>query len=178
MKKLVIWITGLSGAGKTTIANELSKHFENSCVIDGDEIRKERPNLGFSEIDRLSNVYHATYKAITHINYGGEMAIVALMSPLKEMRKHAKDLIQNYSNAKFLEVFIDTSLETCEKRDPKGLYKKARNGEIQNFSGIDSPYEKPENPEIYIAEKSNAGEEMTIQKTVDFILNYINNITL
>ena len=168
-KPIVVWITGLSGAGKTTIARALSTKVNNALVIDGDDLRAERPKLGFSMQDRFSNVYHATYKAITHVSHAQGIAIVSLISPLIAMRKEAKHLVEGYSNAKFIEVYMDIPLEICELRDPKGLYKQVRAGKIENFTGIDSPYETPVSPDITIS------PEMTIDQTVNIILDRVDN---
>ena len=101
-----------------------------------------------------------------------EVVIIALISPLKEMRNTARDILTKYSNARFIEVFMDTPLEICEERDPKGLYKRARAGEIKDFTGIDSPYEVPTRPEIRIYPRTTLGE-MTVDKTVALIYNCI-----
>lgn len=167
MKK-VIWITGYSGAGKTTLASALNLKLENSAIIDGDELRKERPNLGFDYQSRLSNVYHAAYKAMnTHKDY----AIVSLISPGREMRLQARYLIERYSDASFIEVFLDIPLDVCESRDSKGLYKKARAGKIKDFTGIDSPYEPPIDPDIWLPYKSPYYGTLTVEKAVEIIIN-------
>ena len=171
MKPSVIWITGLSGAGKTTLANALSEKIENSHIIDGDILRLERPNLGFSENDRLSNVLHATSKALFLLIHSRKNTpIVSLISPKVEMRKTARDLVEKYGNANFIEVYLDVALDICEERDPKGLYKKARKGEIKNFTGIDSLYEPPKNPEIVIP------HTFTVEESVEKILKNVFDI--
>lgn len=158
--KKIIWITGLSGSGKTTLGKSLKDYFINQhkkdpskiLHIDGDELRKKRPDLTFSKEDRYSNVFHALFKCYNHLNLcNGEMCIVSLITPLVDMRKQVKRLIKNYIKADYTQVYMDIDLSICEKRDPKGLYKKVRNGEIKNFTGIDSPYEIPASPDVIIS---------------------------
>jgi len=168
MKPIVIWITGLSGSGKTTLANALSKNLNNSHVIDGDILRLERPNLGFSDDDRLSNVLHATSKALFILMQSKDnIPIVSLISPKAQMRKSARKLLETYGNAIFVEVYLDVPLDVCEERDPKDLYKKARSGEIKNFTGIDSLYELPLNPDIIIP------HTYTVEESVEIILEKV-----
>lgn len=163
MENTIVWLTGLSGAGKTTLAYKLKDMMAlyDQCmfmdidptpvtVIDGDELRKERPKLGFSREDRESNIFHAVYRAFIHLSYNGGLAIVSLISPYKESRESVKKMFKNYTNARFIEVYVNTPLDVCEARDPKGLYKRAREGKLSDFTGIDSPYEAPENPDIII----------------------------
>lgn len=150
--KTTIWLTGLSGSGKTTLSIELGNLITDLkyTIIDGDELRKERPKLGFSKEDRISNTYHATYKAMTFLNYTGNVAIVALISPYEEARLDAKRMLKSYANSNFIEVYLDIPSEICESRDPKNLYKAVRKGEISNYTGISSPYEPPKCPDIII----------------------------
>lgn len=141
-KGIVIWFTGLSGAGKTTIARGLQRSFFDEgylCqVIDGDEIRKGiNNNLEFSLEDRTENVRRVAEIAKIFANTG-MITIVALISPTESLRNLARNII---GEERFFEVFIDAPLEICELRDVKGLYRKARNGEIKGFTGIDSPFE-------------------------------------
>jgi adenylyl-sulfate kinase len=180
MENTVVWLTGLSGAGKTTLALKLKDMMSlyDQCMfmeidptpvilIDGDELRKERPNLGFSKTDRESNVFHAVYKAFIHLSYNGGLVIVSLISPYKESRENAKKILKNYANARFIEVYVNTPLDVCESRDPKGLYKRAREGKLCDFTGIDSPYEVPDNPDIIITpDMSLADAVKLLHKTV------------
>lgn len=150
-RPLVIWLTGLSGAGKTTIAEAINsvilkkgyftKHF------DGDEIRKGINNdLTFSAADRHENIRRIAEISKLFLD-SGLVVICSFISPTKEMRKLAREII---GNARFIEVYINAPLEVCEKRDPKGLYKMARAGLLKDFTGIDSPYEPPDQPDVEI----------------------------
>jgi adenylyl-sulfate kinase len=159
MKPTVVWITGLSGAGKTTLANALYNKCIFQCktgLIDGDEIRKYLQEnkgrvYGFSIEERKQFVNNVTYIARNMLEFQkAQIVIVALISPLKEMRSNARDLLTKYSNANFIEVYLDVPVDICEHRDPKGLYAKARAGEIKNFTGIDSIYEPANNAEVVI----------------------------
>jgi len=181
MKPTVVWLTGLSGAGKTTVANALYQKCIFQCktgLLDGDVIRKyleenKVKNYGFSLEDRKQFVNNVVYIARNMIEFQAtKIVIVALISPLKEMRDTARDILTKYSSAQFIEVFVDTPLEICEERDPKGLYKKVRAGEIKEFTGIDSPYEAPEFPEIVIT------DEVAVERAVDIIYNQIHNTTI
>ena len=158
-KGVVLWFTGLSGAGKTTIANELDQlliaNNNHSYILDGDIFRSGlSSDLSFTKNDREENLRRIKYVAAMFCD-AGIISLVTFISPFKKDRQKARDLVgENY-----IEVFVKTSLETAEKRDPKGLYKKARKGEIKNFTGIDSPYEEPQNPEIVLdTEKYSAPE--------------------
>jgi adenylyl-sulfate kinase len=145
----VVWLTGLSGGGKTTIArtieNALKSMNRGVVVLDGDEIRRHlSPDLGFSKRDRELNVERVAY--LSHIlSRSGIITIVALISPFRTSRDYARKLIGD-----FVEVWVKCSLETCKKRDPKGLYAKVMMGEITDFTGIDQNYEIPLNPEIIV----------------------------
>ena len=158
-KGVVLWFTGFSGSGKTTIANELDQlliaNNNHSYILDGDIFRSGlSSDLSFTKNDREENLRRIKYVAAMFCD-AGIISLVTFISPFKKDRQKARDLVgENY-----IEVFVKTSLETAEKRDPKGLYKKARKGEIKNFTGIDSPYEEPENPEIVLdTEKYSAPE--------------------
>ena len=148
---IALWFTGLSGSGKSTLANALHKKLFDrgiySIVLDGDNTRLGiNKDLGFSNSDRVENIRRVA--EITKIFVEtGHVVITAFISPFKENRSTAKKII---SDKDFLEVFIDSSLKICEERDVKGLYKRARLGEIKDFTGISSPYEAPENPDVYI----------------------------
>lgn len=171
-KSKVLWFTGLSGSGKSTIAQGLErKLFEKgyfSQVLDGDNIRTGiNKNLGFSLEDREENIRRISEVAKLYLN-SGIITLCSFVSPTIAIREKAALII---GKENFLEVFINTPLEICEKRDVKGLYKKARAGEIKGFTGIDSPYESPVNPEleVYTADQ-------TIQESVDTIFNFISPI--
>ena len=143
----VIWMTGLSGSGKTTLASALEKRlFELNyfCqILDGDNVRSGiNRNLRFTDEDRMENIRRIAEVSKLFMNCG-IILICAFISPTNEMREMAREII---GEADFLEVFIDTPLEVCEQRDPKGLYKKARAGEIKNFTGISAPFEVPTHP--------------------------------
>ena len=147
----VIWFTGLSGSGKTTLASSLEKKlFELNyfCqILDGDNVRSGiNKNLRFTEEDRLENIRRIAEVSKLFMNCG-IILICSFISPTNEMRDLAREII---GEDDFLEVFVNTPLEVCEERDPKGLYKKARKGEIKNFTGISSPFEIPNNPFIEV----------------------------
>ena len=170
-KPLLIWLSGLSGSGKSTIANDLEKKlYENgylSYLLDGDNIRIGlNKDLGFSDDDRKENIRRISEVSRLMLD-AGLIVITAFISPFEEERELAKSLVkeENY----FL-VHVDCSVEKCEERDVKGLYKKARAGEIKNFTGIDSPYEIPNNPNLIVdTEKESVGE------SVDKIFSAISN---
>jgi len=151
-KPCVIWFTGLSGSGKSTIASELeyilNKLFKaHTYILDGDNIRKGlNRDLGFSKEDRKENIRRIAEVAKLFVD-AGLIVITAFISPFREDRNFARSLVEK---DEFIEVFVDCPLEICEKRDPKGLYEKTRKGIIKNFTGIDSPYEEPENAEVHL----------------------------
>lgn len=147
----VLWFTGLSASGKSTIANMVEQRLFNmqykTYLLDGDNVRHGLNNdLGFDEESRVENIRRIGEVAKL-FNDSGLIVLTAFISPFVSDRKLVRDL---FPVGNFLEVFIDSSLEICEQRDPKGMYKKARNGKIENFTGISSPYEKPKNPEIHL----------------------------
>ena len=156
----VIWFTGLSGSGKSTLANalevELHRQGKRTYILDGDNIRQGlNKDLGFTDSDRVENIRRITEVAKLMMD-AGLIVITAFISPFKREREMAKERI---GEAHFIEVFVDTPIEVCEKRDPKGLYQKARDGKLPNFSGISSPYEAPDLPDVRIdtsKQKSNA----------------------
>lgn len=165
----VVWLTGLSGAGKTTIANrlelELYKRGFVTQILDGDIIRSGiNNNLGFSVDAREENIRRVAEVSKLFVNCG-IICFNSFISPTKEIREKAKQII---GEENFIEVFVNTSLAVCEKRDVKGLYKKARAGKIKNFTGIDSPYEKPENPDLILN-----SDNMTIEESVNKCLEYL-----
>ncbi len=168
-KACVIWLTGLSGSGKSTIANELeyqlNKMNYHTYLLDGDNIRNGlNSDLGFSDTDRKENIRRISEVAKLFLD-AGIITITAFISPFIEDREKAREII----GEDFIEVFIDTPIEVCIKRDPKGLYQKALNGEIKEFTGINSPYEKPKNPDIHIeTAKTN------ISLSVALIIKYLN----
>lgn len=150
-RSVVIWCTGLSGAGKTTLAKNLEKALHArghlAQVLDGDNIRTGiNNNLGFTEEDRIENIRRIAEvsKLLIH---SGVITINSFISPTEEIRKMAMDII---GRENFIEIYVNAPLRVCEGRDVKGLYKKAREGKIKNFTGIDSPFEAPENPDIEI----------------------------
>ena len=166
----VIWFTGLSGSGKSTVANRLEEVLYQKGIhtysLDGDNIRRGlNRDLGFSEEDRCENLRRTAEIAKLFVD-AGLVTITALISPLKKDRKAAKDII---GEENFVEVFMNTPLDICEKRDVKGLYKKARSGEIKNFTGISSTYERPVNPEVEIKT-----EEEGLEESVQKILGVLN----
>jgi adenylylsulfate kinase len=165
----VIWMSGLSGAGKTTIARGLEKELLKrgylSQVIDGDDLRAGlNKNLGFSNEDRKENLRRIAEISRLFINCG-VITINSFISPTQEVRSMAKSIVgEDY----YIEVFINAPLEVCEQRDNKGLYRKARQGLIKDFTGIDSPFEPPLNANIEIKT-----DRLTIKESVDKLLSYI-----
>ncbi|MEG9326619.1 adenylyl-sulfate kinase [Salinimicrobium catena] len=156
----VIWFTGLSGSGKSTIANQLEKKLFDLGIktysLDGDNIRSGlNKGLSFTEEDRTENNRRIAEVAKLFMD-AGLVTITAFISPLAEDREKAKEVI---GDEDFIEIFVNTPLEVCEERDVKGLYKKARQGEIKNFTGISSPYEAPVNPDIEIKTENERIEE-------------------
>jgi len=150
-KARVVWLTGLSGAGKSTIANLVEKrlHAEgrHTYLLDGDNVRHGlNKDLGFTEEDRVENIRRVAEVAKLMVD-AGLIVLVSFISPFRAERRMARDLLED---REFVEVFVDTPLEEAEKRDVKGLYAKARAGQLKNFTGVDSPYEPPEHPEIRI----------------------------
>ena len=168
-KGKVVWLTGLSGSGKTTIALQLEKELYKLGflvqILDGDNIRAGiNNNLSFSEGDRTENIRRIAEVSKLFLNCG-IITINCFVSPTIKMRQIAKKIIGKES---YYEIFVNSDLETCEKRDVKGLYKKARNGEIKNFTGIDSQYEKPNNP---ILEVNTS--ELSISQSTEIILKNV-----
>ena len=165
----IIWFTGLSGSGKSTIANALEERLNkmkfHTYLLDGDNIRHGlNKDLGFSLEERKENIRRISEVAKLFVD-AGLIVITAFISPLGEDRNYARSLVKE---DEFIEVYVDTSIEICEQRDPKGLYKKARHGEIKNFTGIDSPYEPPVNPEIHIKT-----EDLTVKESVEKIIKFL-----
>ncbi len=169
----VIWLTGLSGAGKTTIGRhiemELNKRGYLTQVLDGDNIRTGiNNNLGFSDTDRYENIRRIAEVSKLFMNCG-IICINSFISPTHEIRHKAMEIV---GKENFIEVYINAPLKVCESRDVKGLYQKARRGEIKNFTGIDAPFEPPLNPDIELKTDELTVEEST-KKSLDFILPII-----
>ncbi|GIN61886.1 adenylyl-sulfate kinase [Robertmurraya siralis] len=165
----VLWFTGLSGSGKSTIANavssELFRHGINEYVLDGDNIRHGlNKDLGFSEQDRTENIRRIGEVAKLFVD-SGKIVTTAFISPFQADRDQVREL---FDDDEFFEIHIDCPLEECEKRDPKQLYAKARRGEIKDFTGINSPYEEPENPDLVI--HTNL---LSIQESVEVIIHFL-----
>jgi adenylylsulfate kinase len=159
-KGIAIWLTGLSGAGKTSIAIGLEKWFHEkgmlTQVLDADNIREGlNSDLGFSDADRTENIRRISEVAKLFVN-NGFITICCFVSPTAHIRNIAKKII---GNEDFLEVFVNTPLEVCEKRDVKGLYARARKGEIKDFTGIDSPFETPTDPHIQLDTNDKSVED-------------------
>ncbi|MBK8502237.1 MAG: adenylyl-sulfate kinase [Saprospiraceae bacterium] len=172
-KSLVLWFTGLSGSGKSTIAVALERELFSqgyvAQVLDGDNIRHGiNSNLGFSLEDRYENIRRIAEIAKLYLE-SGIIAICSFISPTREIRKMARDII---GDKDFFEVYIDTPLEVCEQRDVKGLYKKARAGEIKGFTGIDSPYEVPKLADLTIM-TANQTLEDSVREVKEFTKNII-----
>lgn len=168
-KSCVLWMTGLSGSGKSTIAKGLEKKLHEagylSYVLDGDNVRAGiNANLGFSEEDRMENIRRVSEVSKLFVQ-AGVITINSFVSPTKDVRQLAKDII---GEEDFLEVYINAPFEVCAQRDVKGLYKKALAGEIKNFTGLDAPFEAPENPAIEIKTA-----EMSIEDSVEAIFQQL-----
>ncbi|WP_204189328.1 adenylyl-sulfate kinase [Mammaliicoccus sciuri] len=168
-KSVVIWFTGLSGSGKSTISVALEKAlFEQNITsyrLDGDNIRHGlNQNLGFSPEDRKENIRRIGEVGKLMVD-AGVVTMTAFISPYEEDRNTVRDILED---GEFIEVYTKCSLDECESRDPKGLYKKARSGEIKEFTGINAPYEEPSNPEIIIDTENESVEE-SVEKIVAYL---------
>lgn len=169
-KSFVIWLTGLSGSGKSTLATAIEEKLFSkkiiTYVLDGDNIRQGlNKNLGFSDEDRKENIRRIAEVSKLFVD-AGTVVITAFISPFKEERALARNLVES---GEFVEIFVDCSLEVCESRDPKGLYKKARSGQLKQFTGIDSPYEVPVNPELILNTSSHTVEEC-VKQVYDYLI--------
>tara|TARA_B110000211_G_scaffold210194_1_gene248130 strand:+ start:3641 stop:4252 length:612 start_codon:yes stop_codon:yes gene_type:complete len=168
-KRLLLWYTGLSGSGKSTVANAVeAKLFSLGChtyLLDGDNVRMGlNKGLTFSDEDRIENIRRISEVAKLFVD-AGLIVSTAFISPFASDRAQARSIV---NKGEFVEVFIDTPLAVCESRDPKGLYKKARAGEIPNFTGISSSFDVPEHPEIHVKTA-----EQTIEQSADQIVSYL-----
>tara|TARA_Y100001980_G_C14545640_1_gene325321 strand:- start:381 stop:977 length:597 start_codon:yes stop_codon:yes gene_type:complete len=168
-KPFVLWFTGLSASGKSTLANIVEQKLYNmkynTYLLDGDNIRHGlNKDLGFNEESRVENIRRIGEVSKLFLDCG-IITLTAFISPFQSDRKLVREL---FDEGQFLEVFIDSSLEVCEDRDPKGMYAKARKGEIKNFTGISSPYEAPLNPEIHVINNS-----ITLDEASDQIISYL-----
>jgi len=168
-RSIVLWFTGLSGSGKSTLAHALEeKLFQKGCrtfVLDGDNVRYGlNSNLDFSEKSRTENIRRISEVSKLMLE-SGLIVMTAFISPFNKDREDARKLI---SSDDFIEIFCKASLEACEARDVKGLYKRARAGEIKNYTGIDSPYEVPEKPELIIDT-----DNQSLEESVSIILNFL-----
>ncbi|MFL0195267.1 adenylyl-sulfate kinase [Clostridium sp. WILCCON 0269] len=168
-KGILIWFTGLSGSGKSTLASALESKLycmgKLTYLLDGDNLRHGlNSDLAFTKEDRVENIRRVSEVCKLFVD-AGIITIATFVSPFKEDREKVRKLL----GKDFVEVYINCPIEVCEKRDPKGIYKKARIGEIKNFTGIDSPYEIPDNPELTIPTHLKGLEEC-----VDEIIDYLN----
>ena len=166
----ILWFTGLSGSGKSTIANavevKLAKLKKHSYLLDGDNVRHGlNKDLGFSDEDRVENIRRIGEVSNLFVD-AGIIVLSAFISPFRQDREIVRSLAKE---GEFIEIFVGTPLEVCEQRDPKGLYVKARRGEIPDFTGISSPYEIPEKPEIHL--KDGLG----IEESADVIVTYLHD---
>ncbi len=168
-KPCILWFTGLSGSGKSTIANMVESKLHNlnkhTYLLDGDNIRLGlNQGLSFSDADRVENIRRIGEVSKLFVD-AGMIVLTAFISPFEEDRNRIREMMQE---GEFIEVYVDTPLEVCEERDPKGLYKKARKGEIAEFTGVSSPYEKPQRTEIHIQT-----ENISVASASEKVLEYL-----
>jgi bifunctional enzyme CysN/CysC len=173
-KPCILWFTGYSGAGKSTIANKVEKRlFElshHTHLLDGDNVRQGLcRDLGFTELDRVENIRRVAEVARLMLD-AGLIVLTAFISPFRAERRMARSLVDE---GEFIEIFVDTPLAVAESRDIKGLYQKARSGQLRNFTGIDSPYESPEHPEIRI-DTTAMSAELSASAVLDYL--FVNEI--
>ena len=157
---VVLWFTGLSGSGKSTVANAVESQLmalgKHSYLLDGDNVRHGlNKDLGFVDADRVENIRRIGEVSKLMVD-AGLIVLTAFISPFQADRDFCRNLL---ADSEFIEVFVDTPLEVCEQRDPKGLYKKARSGEIKHFTGIDSTYEAPQSPEVHLQYQDEPAEQ-------------------
>jgi len=168
-KSCIVWFTGLSGSGKSTLANALDQRLYqariNSYVLDGDNVRHGlNRDLNFKPEDRQENIRRIGEVSKLFVD-SGSIVLTAFVSPYQEDRKLARDMVEP---EEFVEIYVKCPVEECENRDPKGLYKKARNGEIPEFTGISAPYEEPITPELTIST-----DETSVEQSVEMIITYL-----
>jgi len=162
----VLWLTGLSGSGKTTLANRIYEYIEKRGLsvekLDGDILRGLFPSTGFSRAQRDEHIKRVGFMA-SILEKHGVIVVASFISPYRQARRFVRDMSSN-----FIEVYVQAPLDVCEKRDVKGLYTRARAGEIKNFTGLDDPYEEPQNPELIINT-----DEQTVDESVSVIIDFI-----
>ncbi|MCE5333210.1 MAG: adenylyl-sulfate kinase [Desulfobacteraceae bacterium] len=165
-KGFVVWLTGLSGSGKSTLAQALCEKLEAAGLpierLDGDVMRGVFPNTGFTKAARDEHIRRVGFMA-SRLEHHGVIVVASFISPYREARDFVRGLCKN-----FVEVYVKTSIEECRRRDVKGLYKKAADGQISGFTGLDDPYEEPLTPEVVIET-----EKLTLEKSVDKMLQYL-----
>ena len=171
-KPAVLWFTGLSGSGKSTIADGVERRLtalgRHTYLLDGDNVRHGlNRDLGFTDADRVENVRRVA-EAAKLMADAGLIVIVSLISPYRADRRMARELM---AAGEFAEIFVDTPLEEAERRDPKGLYRKARRGELKNFTGVDAPYEAPQSPELRILTSSESAEQ-GVERILDYLARH------
>ncbi|MGG1514072.1 adenylyl-sulfate kinase [Paenibacillus oryzisoli] len=169
-KSCVLWFTGLSGSGKSTLANEVEKRLYargiRTYILDGDNIRLGlNKNLGFSVEDRRENIRRIGELSKLFVD-AGVLVLAAFISPYEADRAMARNM---FDSGEFIEIYVNCSLDICEKRDPKGLYKKARNGVIKEFTGISAPYEAPNSPELNI-ETGKYSLEVSAERIIEYLI--------